>query len=159
MRIRRGVTLVEVLIAFVIIVVASIGTLTYFAMGMGNVGKTGNRRAALERSRERLEQFMASAIADLPPRDGSCYACAAGTCTAASWVAYGCVATPPSDVIPVEDQGDLRRETFAQFVDDPSAGTTDDLDVYEFGVKVWFTNTATDDDFHRVHLQTLRTPS
>ncbi|OGX45392.1 MAG: hypothetical protein A3I71_04585 [Omnitrophica WOR_2 bacterium RIFCSPLOWO2_02_FULL_63_16] len=155
---RRGASLIEVLVAIIIIVIASVGTLAYFAYGLGNVGKTGNRRAALERSRERLEQLMASTIANLPSRDGNCYACAEATCTAASWATYPCGAAPPSDTIPVEDQGNLRRETFAQFVEDPAAGTTDDLDVYEFGVKVWFTNTATDDDFHRVHLQTLRTP-
>ena len=69
---RRGASLIEVLVAIIIIVIASVGTLAYFAYGLGNVGKTGNRRAALERSRERLEQLMASTIANLPSRDGNC---------------------------------------------------------------------------------------
>lgn len=154
---QSAVTLIEVLISFVIIVIASIATLSYFGATRGYIGKTGDHRAALERARERLEQLLASDIAQLPPRDGSCYACADATCTAGSWATYGCGATPPADAIAVEDQGNLRRETFAQFVDDPAAGTAG-LDVYEFGVKVWFTTTATDDDFQRVHLQTLRTP-
>lgn len=157
MRKLRGVTLVEVLTAFVIVTVASVATLQYFGLPRGEIGKTGNRRAALERARERLEQLMASPIAQLPPRDGNCYACADATCTAGSWAAYACGAAPPADAINVEDQGALRRETFAQYVDDPSAGTAG-LDLYEFGVKVWLTNTATDDDFYRVHLRTLRTP-
>ena len=157
MRSRHGVTLVEVLISFVIIVIASVATLQYFGTTRGYIGKTGNRRAALERARERLEQFMASDIDQLPPRDGGCYACAGATCTLASWTAYACGTPPPSDVIPVEDQGNLRRETVAQFIDDPSAGTGA-LDVYELGVKVWLTNTNTDDPFNRVSLRTLRTP-
>ena len=106
---RRGATLVEVLISFVIVAVASTATLQYFGIARGMVGKTGNHRAAVERARERLEQLMASDIAQLPPRDGNCYACVDATCAAASWAAYGCGATPPSDVIPVEVQGELRK--------------------------------------------------
>lgn len=156
---RRGATLIEVLISFLIIVLASIGTLQYFGVTRGFIGKTGNRRAALERARERVEQFMASKVSDLPPQDGSCYYCADDTCTGTSWTSYVCGTVPVSDDVPVEDQGRLRRETFASFIDDPSANTgVDTLDVYELGVKVWFTNTATDDEFHRIHLRTLRTP-
>lgn len=160
---RRGVSLIEVLIGMVIVVIASIATLTYFSYGLGGIGKTGNRRAALERARERLEQLMASSIAQLPPKDGGCYACTTdpndptAVCTEVSWTAYGCGTAPPADIVPVEDQGTLRRETVAKFIDDPSAGTGG-LDVYEFGVKVWFTDTTSDDDFSRVHVRTLRTP-
>jgi len=53
----------------------------------------------------------------------------------------------------------MRRETIAQFVDDPSAGTPGTLDTCVLGTKVWFINGNADDDFHRVHMQTLRTPS
>ena len=149
---QKGVTLIEVLIAMIIIVIASIGTLRYFSYGMGNVGKTGNRRAALERARERLEQLSALDSAELPPQDGRCYYCVFPTCTAISWIAYTCGATPTPDVVDVEDQIALRRETIAQFVDDPAA------DIYEFSTKVWFINSTLDDDFNRVYLKTLRAP-
>ena len=65
----RGVSLVEILVAIVIVVVASIAALSYFSYGMGGIGRQGNRRAALERARERLEQLMAANVTDLEPSD------------------------------------------------------------------------------------------
>ena len=59
MRGRSGVSLVEILIGILIVVIASIGTLSYFSSVLGNVGRQSNRRAAIERARERLEQLMA----------------------------------------------------------------------------------------------------
>ena len=153
----QGVTLVEILIGLVIVVVASVGTLTYFAYGLGNVGKQGNRRAALERARERLEQLLASNVDQLPPQDGVRYCCAAATCIKASWTACPTDPVSVADTVLVEDQGALRRETSAQFVDDPSAGTTT-RDIYRFSTTVWFTkNSGANDDFNRVYLRTLRT--
>ena len=153
----------------VIIVIASIATLSYFGSTRGYIEKTGNRRAALERARQRLDQLMASKISDLPQPDGKRYCCntaPTASCVAGSWTV--CLTDPVavSDTVPVGNfTGGLRRETTAQFIDDPSAGTNDPvtgapiLDVYEFTVKVWFTSASTDDDFNRVYMQTLRTPS
>ena len=64
---KRGVTLIEVLLSIVIVAIASIATLTYFAYAKGGVGKTGNRRAALERARQRLEQMLAANISGITP--------------------------------------------------------------------------------------------
>ena len=156
---RSGVSLIEILLGLLIVTIASIATLSYFASGFGNINKQGNRRAALEQTRARLEQLMASTISDLPPQGGSCYYCAAATCTAASWIAYACGTVPTPDTVPqVGRLTNLRRETTAQFINDPSANTTT-LDVYTFGVKVWFTPGAADNNFNRVYIRTLRTPS
>ena len=160
LRSSAGVSIIEVLIGILIVVIASIGTLTYFGYGMGNIRKQGNRRAALERARERLEQLMADNISQLPAQDGNCYYCAVATCITTSWIAYACGTTPPAAEtnILVENQANMRRETTAQFIDDQYAGT-DTLDVYEFSTKVWFTkNTGADDDLNRVYIRTLRTP-
>lgn len=153
---RRGVSLVEILIGILIVVVASIGTLTYFAYGLGGIGKTGNRRAALERARQRLEQVLAANLSQLPALDGQSYWCSAGD-PCATWVAS---AAPIAQTVAVADLSPQRMETTVQMIDDPAAGTgTATLDTLEFGVKVWFIPGSTaDDDFHRVHLRTLRTP-
>ena len=87
LRRSQGATLIEVLISMLIIVIASIATLQYFGPTKGYIGKSGNRRAALERARERLEQLMAAPQVTLPPQNGVRYCCAAATCTAISWVA------------------------------------------------------------------------
>ena len=159
-RTSKGVSLVEVLIGMLIVVLASIGTLTYFSSALGNVNKQGNRRAALERARQRLEQLMETPANQLPPQDGQTYWCQVGNpCT--SWVQSS---TPISQTggIQVDDLGGLRMETSAQFVNDTSndpSGGPPTLDTYELGVKVWFIpNSPADDDFHRVYLKTLRTP-
>ena len=164
MRGRKGVSLVEVLIGLIIVVVASLATLTYFSSALGNVGRQSNRRAALERARERLEQLMAVNVdtikptidSTLPP-DGQpvlWVSCAGATCSQQ--------ASNPNETIDVEDlQGAQapQLESTVQWKDDPAAGTTDVPDVLELGVKVWFFPASTvDDDFHRVHIRTLRTP-
>ena len=156
---RSGVSLIEILLGLLIVTIASIATLSYFASGFGSINKQGNRRAALEQARARLEQLMASTISDLPPQDGNCYYCATATCTAASWTLYACGPVAPPDTVPqVGRLTNLRRETTAQFIDDPSANTTT-RDVYTYGVKVWFTpSTANNDNFNRVYVRTLRTP-
>ena len=155
---RSGVSLIEVLIGLLIVTIASIATLNYFASGFGSINKQGNRRAALEQTRARLEQLMASTVSELPPQSGNCYYCAAAACTAASWIAYACGTVPPADTVPqVGRLTNLRRETTAQFINDPSANTAT-LDVYTLGVKVWFTPGATNDNFNRVYVKSLRTP-
>jgi hypothetical protein len=155
---RRGVSLIEILIGIIIVVIASIGTLTYFAYGLGGIGKSGNRRAALERARERLEELIESNIDDFNPRDGvqRWVTCAGSPC---AWTLSPTVNTDP---VTVDDLSGQPMETTIQWLDDvdtPPAGETDVPDVLALDVKVWFTaNTGVDDDFNRVHLRTLRTP-
>lgn len=163
MRWRDGVSLIEVLIGMIIVIVASIATLTYFSSVLGNVGRQGNRRAALERARERLEQLMAVNVDTIKPG----IVLPASDPQPLQWVqCVGAACGPalpsdPNETINVEDlQGAQapRLESTIQWKDDPSAGTSTP-DVLEFGVKVWFFPGSTvDDDFHRVYLKTLRTP-
>ena len=157
---KRGVTLIEVLLSMVIVALASIATLTYFAYAKGGVGKTGNRRAALERARQRLEQLMATPISSLPqsdpnlPPDGQpqFWAVCGNPCQLFS-------APQNNDKVDVDDLSQQPIESTVRWRDDPSAGTPTTPDVLEFSVKVWFTpNTNIDDDFNRVHIRTLRTP-
>ena len=164
MRGRQGVSLVEILIGLIIVVVASIATLTYFSSALGNVGRQSNRRAALERARERLEQLMAVNVDTIKPG----IVLPASDPQPLQWVTcVGAACGPalpsdPNETVNVEDlQGAQapRHESTIQWKDDPSAGTTDVPDVLELGVKVWFfPNSTVDDDFHRVHIRTLGTP-
>ena len=158
----RGVTLVEILFGIVIVLVVSIATLSYFAYAKGNVGIQGNRRAALERARERLEELMAAPVNQikpivngaLPQNNQPQYwvSCAGGVCT-------GPTANYVPEVIPVNYLLQAQRiESTIRWKDDPSVNTTIP-DVLELSVKVWFTgNTAADDNYNRVHVRTLRTP-
>ena len=159
---KRGVTLIEVLLSIVIVAIASIATLTYFSHAKGGIGKTGNRRAALERARERLEQMMATPISSLPqinpslPPDGQLqfWAVCGNPCQFFS-------APQGNDKVDVDDLLGQPIEATVQWKDeDPSVVNTPTTpDVLEFSVKVWFTpNTNIDDDFNRVHIRTLRTP-
>ena len=70
LRWRSGGSLIEVLLGILIVVLASIGTLSYFAYAFGSVNKQGNHRAALERARERLEELLEVDVAQIqPPAD------------------------------------------------------------------------------------------
>ena len=154
MRNKRGVSLIEVLIAMLVITVASIATLTYFSYAMGGIGRQGNRRAALERACERLEQLMVANITTVQPADGALYwlSCAGSPCT---WTQS---AAPVTERVAVDTLPNQPMQTTVRWVDDPSAGTVG-LDTLEFSVRVWFTgNAGNDDEFNRVHLRTLRTP-
>lgn len=152
---QRGVSLVEILVALLIVVVASIAALSYFSYGLGGIGKQGNRRAALERARERLEQVMEADQAQLEPPDGEVH-----------WVKFngaGWDLSPdppdPPETVPVDELPAQLMETTVQWVDDPAAGTDASArDALALGVKVWFTPDATDDDFNRVYVRTLRSP-
>ena len=161
---KRGASILEVLISVLIIVIASIATLSYFGSTRGFIKKTGNRRAAIERARQRLDQLMASTLANLPPKNGNCYYCAADTCVLASWTPYACGTVPLSDTVTVGNLATaVRRETTMRSIDDPAAGTDNEdgtpaLDVFEFSVKVWFLNGSADDDANRVQMRTLRMP-
>jgi|GEM_PF-1761258 len=162
---RRGVSLIEVLIGILIVTIASIGTLMYFAYAKGNIGKTGNRRAALERARQRLEQLMATNVDTIkPPADGQMYAltCTGNPCT---WAISGPVTE--NTLVPeptVVDDLPSQIATTVQWRDDPAAGTGVPpnpviFDTLELAVRVWFTpDFNAQDDFNRVHVRTLRTP-
>lgn len=149
---QRGVSLVEVLVALLIVVTAAIATLSYFAYGMGGIGEAGNRRAALERARERMEQVLEADQTQLEPPDGD-----------VRWVTFDGAAwalstAPVTETVPVDDLPAQTMETTVQWVDDPSAQTpANPRDALVLGVKVWFTpDAASDDDFNRVYVRTLR---
>lgn len=160
---RRGVSLIEVLIGLLLVVLASIATLTYFAYARGGIGKQGNRRAAVERARERLEQLMAAPSSALPAlsvlADGVVRWCNDAATDGSPCTSWTTSATPVAQTVPVEDIGAARMETTIQYIDDPAAGTATP-DVLELGVKVWFMPGANppDTNYHRVHVRTLRTP-
>ena len=153
MRGHKGVSLVEILIGIIIVVIASIGTLTYFSSALGNVNKQGNRRAALEQARQRLEEMLVSANDDIkPPNDGVSHWVACGSGSPCKWVA----ANPNETVTTGHLSGQTLRST-VRCTDDASAGTSGTCDVLELDAKVWFTkNTGSDDDFNRVYIKTLR---
>lgn len=156
---KRGASLIEILIGMLIIVVASMGTLTYYALG--NVGRQGNRRAALEQARQRLEQLLEVNVDTIkpaidpsqPPNNQPVrwVSCSASSCGSA-------LASNPNDTVTVDDLPNQPLVSTVQWKDDPAAGTPTP-DVLELGVKVWFVPGSTDDDnVHRVHLRTLRIP-
>ena len=157
---RNGASLIEVLLGIIIVVIASVGTLTYFAYGMGNVGKSGKRRAALERARERLEQVMEANSDDIKPAaDGQMYELFCGVTNPCTWTLSAAPVTIPTltKEPTVVDGLPSQIATTIQWRDDPSAGTAT-LDTLELGVRVWFTsNTSADDNLNRVHIRTLRT--
>jgi len=149
---NRGVTLVEILIAAVIIILAIVASFSFFSYGKGGIHKQGNRRAAIEVARERIEELMAANLSEVRPPAGLVY-----------WLEFDCATLPcwdfnaavtPETVL-VNDLAAQRMETTAELIDDPSAGTAT-FDAIEFGVKVWFTQNLLDDDFNRVHLRTIR---
>ena len=150
---RGGASLIEVLVGLLIVVIASVATLSYFAFALGGINKQGNRRAALERGRAQLEQLMDAPITRIQPADGQPYwlTCAGTPCT---WTLSAVRATQS---VTVDDLPSQTMETTVQWVDDPSAGTATN-DTLALGVKVWFTASAADDDFNRVYVRTLRTP-
>ena len=153
MRGRNGVGLIEILLGLLIITIASLATLNYFAYGFGSIGKQGRRRAALERAREQLEQLLVANIIQLQPPNGQQYwlTCSGSPCT---WTRS---AVRVTQSVSVNDLPSQPIETMIQWVDDPSAGTST-LDTLALGVKVWFTPSVADDDFNRVYVRTLRTP-
>lgn len=150
--------MVEVLIALLVMAVAAIAGLSYFSHGLGGIGREGNRRAALERARERMEQLMAADVAELEPPDMVVYwlQCSGSPCL---WT-LSSAAPAASETVSVDDLPAQKIETTVRWVDDPAAQTTgSEKDVLELGVKVWFTSeSGSDDEFNRVHIRTLRSP-
>ena len=158
-RSRHGVTLIEVLIAIVIIAVAAIGTLSYFFYGLGGIGRQGNRRAAIERARERLDQLMLAKLDEIHPPDGQVRWLVCNGTPCASWTLSP---TRVTQTVPVDDLPAQAIEATIQWVDDPGTPDADplnpSLDLFELGVKVWFTQSTADTDDNRVFLRTLRAP-
>lgn len=147
----RGATLVEVLIGIVIIVLGSIGTLSFFSYGLGSVNKQGNRRAALERARQRLEQLLAEDLATVKPSDSALYYL---TCDDNTGACGPLLAADPNEVRQVDQLQGQKIVSTVQCQTDVQ-GTP--CDVLEFAVKVWFVpGPNVEDNFHRVHLRTLR---
>lgn len=149
---ERGVSLIEILLGLLIVTIASIATLQYFAYAKGNISIQGNRRAAIERARERLEQLLAADIGAILPPDGAprWASCTGSPCT---WTLS---AAPTTQTVSVDNFTEQPIETTVHWIDDPAAGTST-LDALELGVKVWFTpNTGADNDFNRVFVKTLR---
>ena len=148
----RGATLIEVLICFVLIAIACIASLSYFGNTRGFIGRTGNRRAALERARERLEQLMQVDPNTIKPSDfvEHTISCAGGTCT---------IPAPALEKVPVGGLPPQKIVSTIQCKHDPAAGTLGSTcDALEFSAKVWFTNDQTwpEAEDHRVHIRTLR---
>ena len=150
----RGVSLVEILIGTLVVVVASIATLSYFSYALGGVGKAGNRRAALERARERLEQMAVSKITDMtPPNDGLAHpvSCAAG-------IPCAVVPSDPGETVSVDDLPNLPVQSTVQCIHEVSAGTPlDTCDALVMSAKVWFIPGSTiENAFNRVYLRAVR---
>ena len=164
---KRGATLIEILIGIIIVSIASIATLSYFAYAKGGIGKTGNRRAALERARQRLEQLIEVNADDIkPPVDGQMYELFC-TGTPCAWSLSAAPVTENSLVGQPTTVDDLPSHIAAtvQWKDDCSAGTGNCVsgpfiyDTLELAVRVWYTpDFSAQDDFNRVHVRTLRTP-
>ena len=154
----KGASLIEVLISILIIVIASIGTLSYFSSALGNVGRQSNRRAALERARQRLEQLMAVSSTAIKPIDSNPHwlKCTGTPCT---W-AISNAPPVPAETVAVEDLAPQALITTVQCQHDVSAGTPNgNCDVLELSATVWFMpGSAIDDEFNRVQIRTLRTP-
>ncbi len=149
---EKGVTLVEVLVGIILLSVICIASLGFFTFGLGGMAKEGNRRAALEQARARMEQLLSSDASALPTLDGTKYWCSAGDpCT--TWSN-----TSAAQTVTVNDLTGMRIETTGQGVHDASAGTPVGFyDAWELGVKVWFTpRINNDDDYNRIYIKTLR---
>ncbi len=151
-RASRGVSLIEVLIGIVIVTIASIATLQYFAYAKSGIGRQGHRREALERARQRLEETLSVGIVSIQPPDNTLYwlTCNGGACQRST--------NDPHETIPV-DGVNRPMATTIQCQHDPAAGTpASACDTLAIDVRVWFTaNTGTDDNFNRVYVRTLRT--
>ena len=147
----RGFTLVEVLIGMVILVISSIAALSYFHYGLSGIRVEGNRRAATELARSRLDQLFAADFATIKPADNSTWwlTCSGTPC---SWTLES-TSTPES--VSVNEVAGRQMLTMAQWIDDPAAAGTQNFLL--LSAKVWFRPDLADTDRNRVELRTLRT--
>lgn len=133
----QGFTLIELLISLLIIVLASICTLSYFQYGLGGIHQEGNRRAALEIARGRMDQVFAADFNSINPP--------AGTTTEHYLTCSGtpCTWSQPSsgeiwDTVTVNEKPGRRLYTKVMWRDDtPGDGTVDD-DVVEIVVRACY---------------------
>ena len=151
-------SLIEVLLGIVIVTIASIATLTYFSYALGGIGKQGNRRAALERARQRLEQLIAADSSLLAGDENVHWVTCTGTpCT---WNKFNSRVT---ESVPVDDLPSEPMETTIQYSDDSVSSTTpDQVHTLILSVKVWFKPnpdiTNDDNNLNRVLVRSLRSP-
>ena len=164
LRKKEGATLVELLVALIIIALAATAGLSFFSSGLGSMGKQGNRRASLERARERLEQLMQTNVSSIKPPDIDVNVQRYLTCTSVgnnpcTWTIVA-AAPNPYQTIAVDDLPAQKIEMAVRLVNDTTndtVGETPIPDTLELGVKVWFTSDATlDNDFNRVYIRELR---
>ena len=141
-----GFSLVEVLIALVILVIVILGGGLYFFYGRLGINREGYRRAALERASQRLEQLKAANYSDIalePPSDQLYY------------ITYGSSwnLTPDKteDTISEDNLPDGVIVTQAQWVDEGSDESYDYL-------KVTVTVAWGDNPDNKVELVTLIAP-
>lgn len=148
---EQGLTIIEALIAIVIVVVISIASLSFYAYGLGNINKQGNQRAALELARARMEELLAADLDDISPSDNGIYwiTCAGSPCV------WTLAAGETVEAVTVNGNSNRRMETMVQWVDDP-ANITQGTDALELVTRVWYSSDLSDDDFHRVHIRSLR---
>ena len=149
---HRGATLVELLIAMVILALVSICTLCYFQFGSSVIHQEGNRRAAFEIARSRLEQLFQANFSSIKPPD-----------TGVRWLT--CSGTPcvwtlsegtTSESVSVNGVSGRLMRTTVQWFDDPAAaGTQNGL---LLSAKVWYRGDTADSDLNRVELRSLRAP-
>ena len=154
---EKGTTLIEILVGILVITILSVTVLNVFANALGGIGKQGNRRAALEVARQRLEELTAASISNITPSDTSTHwlTCTVqvlnGPCT---WTIKNANVVTP-ETVAVSDLATQRMETTVQL--SSSSPLNPSFDILNLGVKVWFTSrTGSDDDFDRVYLKTLR---
>ena len=70
---RRGVSLVEILLGLLIVTIACVGTLSYFAYGMGGIGKTALGLALGLGAAFYLTQFLSKLLFDVKDTDPLTY--------------------------------------------------------------------------------------
>ena len=155
---RAGVSLIEILVAIMLLVVVAVGALAQFSYGLAGVNTQGSRRAALERARERLEEVMATPFAQVSPPvavnpnrvDGWYWLpCVAGVC---AWSA-----TNPNETVAVGDLGPQSMECLVRWINDPTLVGSPLPDALEFSVKVRYAPGVADNELQRVYLRSLST--
>ena len=160
---KSGVSLIEILLGLVIVTIASIATLNYFAYALGGIGKQGNRRAALERARQRLEQLMAADSTLLGNGERLYWVTCTGPPTGTQPCTWNRFTQRTTESVVVDDLPAQPMETTIQLEDDPVSNTTADLvHTLILSVKVWFIRnpnlTNTDNNLSRVLVRSLRSP-
>lgn len=149
---ERGASLVEALVSMLIIVTACIATLAFFTYGMSSISGEGDRRAALELARARMEELLAASESSVRPADNQLrwLTCTGTPC---AWALSAAQVFQAGNLNTLQNQ---QIETTSQWIDDPTAGTAG-LDVLELVIKVWYTpHFGVDDEFNRVQIRALR---